>query len=108
MAKSIINLAPSIDHLNLYNKMVLTPLHMAVITNQPHIVRQLVVMGAHLEVRDAEGNTPLHIASREGFVEVVKALTMPLSGSELMGAQTFPIQQIPQDLDMKNYEGKER
>jgi ankyrin repeat protein len=51
-----------------------TPLHLAVMSSTPEIVRCLVDAGARLVARLADGKTALHLAARRGDVEIVKIL----------------------------------
>jgi ankyrin repeat protein len=51
-----------------------TPLHLAVMSSTPEIVRRLVDAGARLVARIADGRTALHFAAQRGDVEIVKIL----------------------------------
>lgn len=51
-----------------------TPLHLAVISSTPDIVRTLVAHGARLTARLADGMTALHLAAERGDVKMVKIL----------------------------------
>jgi len=51
-----------------------TPLHLAVMSSTPEIVRLLVDAGARLVARLADGRTALHLAAARGHVEIVKIL----------------------------------
>ncbi|CAK7231865.1 hypothetical protein SCUCBS95973_008067 [Sporothrix curviconia] len=51
-----------------------TPLHLAVMTSTPAIVKKLVDHGARLIARIADGRTALHLAAQRGDVEIVKIL----------------------------------
>ncbi len=51
-----------------------TPLHLAVISSTPEIVRRLIDAGARLIARLADGRTALHLAAERGNVEIVKIL----------------------------------
>ena len=75
------------------------------------MVRRLVVGGASVQSRDRYGNTPLHLACRDGHVDCVKALCMPVSQEERQAAllhHDIPPQPLPQDLEQRNYDGKNR
>ncbi|NWI63114.1 IKBA inhibitor, partial [Todus mexicanus] len=61
--------------LNFQNNLSQTPLHLAVITDQPEIAEHLLKAGCDLEVRDFRGNTPLHIACQQGSLRSVSVLT---------------------------------
>ena len=69
-----------------------------------------MVGGASVLLRDRHGNTPLHLACREGFFECAKALCIPISQEERQAAlsvhHTLPPQALPQDLEQWNYDGK--
>ena len=53
-----------------------SPLHAAVWTNQPEIIRLLLSSGAKIDAQDRNGNTPLHLAAMRGdsHIEVIKIL----------------------------------
>jgi ankyrin repeat protein len=51
-----------------------TPLHLAVMSSTPEVVRALVNAGARLVARLADGKTALHLAAARGNVEIVKIL----------------------------------
>jgi NF-kappa-B inhibitor alpha len=93
-----------------------TALHLAVLTNLPSIVRTLVVCGAAVDVRDRNGNTPLHLACRAGKVHCIEALTRPVEATEArqvegychrVGLQGYtPSQHQLPDLNSTDYEGR--
>lgn len=90
-----------------------TALHLAVLTSQPKVVRRLVLAGASLDVRNKIGNTPLHLACERGDYECVKELTRPVSSAEvhymkstLPPTHRMPHVSVPQNLELRNYEGK--
>ncbi|XP_052819141.1 NF-kappa-B inhibitor alpha-like [Mya arenaria] len=60
--------------LNIQNNLRQTPLHLAVLTDQPDVVRALVEAGADVTARDQQGNTPLHVACRKGSQDAVYTL----------------------------------
>lgn len=51
-----------------------TPLYFCASQGFPGIVKYLVAAGAKLDRRDANGDTPLHLAAREGQIQTVKLL----------------------------------
>jgi hypothetical protein len=51
-----------------------TPLHLAVMTSTPEIVKCLVDHGARLTARLADGKTALHLAAARGHAEMIKIL----------------------------------
>ncbi|XP_067685913.1 serine/threonine-protein phosphatase 6 regulatory ankyrin repeat subunit B-like [Haliotis asinina] len=101
-----ISAAPNSEWLNIPNFLQQTPLHLAVITRQVNIVRRLMTAGARVDVTDIHGNTPLHIACREGYQEIVECLLRPVYYEEtLLNQHEIPYQRIPQDLEKRNYDG---
>jgi len=106
---SLVRILPDPRLLEIPNKYLQTPLHLAVLTNQAPLVRRLVVGGASVLLRDRLGNTPLHLACREGHVDCAHALLLPVSHEERQSA-LLPLhivpQPLPQDLEQKNYEGQ--
>lgn len=62
--------------------------------------------GAQVDSRDHKGNTPLHIASKEGYDYFAKILLEPIHYEETMNNNyELPYQQIPQNLEARNYDG---
>ncbi|KAH8161559.1 hypothetical protein CIB48_g6686 [Xylaria polymorpha] len=59
-----------------------TPLHLAVISSSPAIVKCLVDHGARLIARIADGRTALHLAAARGNVEMVKILLEKSNSNE--------------------------
>ncbi|KAH3838815.1 hypothetical protein DPMN_112230 [Dreissena polymorpha] len=102
----IIKMAPAFKYLSIRNKLFQTPLHLAVIMRKMDIVRQLVCAGADIMAVDRNGNTPLHIACRDGFYEIARYLLEPVRYSEIQcNPYDIPYQKIPQDFDIANYDG---
>ncbi|XP_050460079.1 NF-kappa-B inhibitor cactus-like [Cataglyphis hispanica] len=103
----LINLTPHPHLLNIMNDHLQSPLHLAVLTQQPLIVRRLVLAGADLSLRNFRGNTALHLACANGDLACAKALTDPLYPMErnkLMPGQEVPA--LPQNLEQINYNGE--
>ena len=97
------------DWLNFKNNHLQSPLHLAVLTKQPVIVRRLMVAGAQVESPDRNGNTPLHLAVREGYTPIVEALVEAVTKDEREEVQLCyepPYQRIPQNIEARNYDGK--
>ena len=107
---ALIRLAPHPACLDLQNNEMYAPLHIAVLTNQPSLVRRLVVAGARVEPRDQEGNTPLHLASKRGYLECAEALLRSITVQELQeaGVDSKVVQHsnTTDILNMKNYHGE--
>lgn len=74
------------------SSVVQTALHLAVITNQPHMVEILLKASASASVCDRKGNTAVHLA--------IKYRTPACLESILINCR------IQLDLDAKNYEGE--
>lgn len=107
LASVIIQMAPAADWLDIYNdELRQTALHLAVLTKQVSIVRRLIVGGACLEMCDHNGDTPLHIACRQGDHETVRALLEPVRYEELQQNEySIRYQTIPQNLEIRNSSG---
>uniref|UniRef100_A0A5F8H5D6 NF-kappa-B inhibitor alpha n=1 Tax=Monodelphis domestica TaxID=13616 RepID=A0A5F8H5D6_MONDO len=67
--------AGDLTFLNSQNSLQQTPLHLAVITKQPEIAETLLKAGCDPELRDFQGNTPLHLACEQGCLASVGVLT---------------------------------
>jgi ankyrin only family protein len=67
--------------------MLQSPLHVASLTAQSRVVRQLVVAGATVDLRNKFGNTALHVACENGDLEVAKSILKPISPCEIVEAQ---------------------
>lgn len=79
-------------------------------TKQSRVARRLVAAGARVDMRDRQGNCPLHIAAMNGDLDCVQALSMALAAHELEQCQLryHPFAQtLPQQLDSTNYDGKQ-
>ena len=78
----LVRMVPNPQLLSLQNNQGYSPLHIAVLQNQPAFARRLVVAGAKLDLKDDEGNTPLHLTARRGYVECAEALLRPIAIQE--------------------------
>ncbi|XP_033754938.1 NF-kappa-B inhibitor cactus-like [Pecten maximus] len=107
LATVIIQMAPAADWLDIYNdELRQTALHLAVLTRQVSVARRLVVGGACLEMCDHNGDTPLHIACRQGDADTVRALLEPVRYEELQQNEySIRYQKIPQNLEIRNSAG---
>lgn len=106
-AFSLIRMAPHSCLLNILNDDGQSPLHLAVLTRQPRIVRRLVLAGANPALRNFRGNTALHLACATGDLAAAKALTDPLTPVErnyLLPGKKIPA--LPQNLEQRNYDGE--
>jgi len=104
---ALIRMAPHPSYLDIQNNELYAPLHIAVLMNQPGMVRRLVVAGATSEIRDLEGNTPLHLAAKRGYLECAEALLRSVSNQELRDAAvTADSVQCQSVIDLKNYHGE--
>ena len=56
-----------------------TPLHLAVITRQPHMVQLLVEAGASVNFPDRKGNSALHLASARRDTRILQILSRATS-----------------------------
>ncbi|XP_001603027.1 NF-kappa-B inhibitor cactus [Nasonia vitripennis] len=101
----LINLAPHPCLLDIINDESHTALHLAVMIREPQIVRRLVLAGANTTVRTRGGNTPLHMACSHGDLDCARALTEPITKSEMNWTAGKP-QFSPANLNMRNYTGK--
>jgi len=87
VADTLIRLCPSPVWLCVQNRQSYSPLHIAVLQNQPQVVRALVVAGASIFAADREGNTPLHMAAVRGYLECGEALIKPIAVAEMSGSR---------------------
>lgn len=105
---TLIRMAPHPLLLDTPNDDAQTPIHLAVSMGQSRIVRWLVVAGAKPSPRDIRGDSPLHIAVRNGDLRCCKALTAPVQEHERIAlGLSYPQQPYQQiNLDQWNYEGQ--
>ncbi|XP_061441528.1 nuclear factor NF-kappa-B p105 subunit isoform X2 [Rhineura floridana] len=62
------------DILNVRNDLYQTPLHLAVITKQAGVVKDLLRAGADVSLLDRHGNSVLHLAAKQGDEKVLSML----------------------------------
>uniref|UniRef100_UPI00398EBFCF nuclear factor of kappa light polypeptide gene enhancer in B-cells inhibitor, alpha b n=1 Tax=Pristiophorus japonicus TaxID=55135 RepID=UPI00398EBFCF len=82
------------QYLHFQNNLKQTPMHLAVITQQPDVLRSLLWVGGDLGLRDINGNTPLHIACEMNLFSCVKTITEFSTRHDVRNL-----------LDSKNYNG---
>lgn len=99
----IIKLGVHPYYLNLQNDDLNTALHLAVINNQPEVIKSLIIAGADPLKRNNEGNTPLHLACNYGNLRCAMALTVHFSNKE---EKWFKLLSVRQNLEQTNYAGK--
>ncbi|KAJ1102934.1 hypothetical protein NDU88_000373 [Pleurodeles waltl] len=75
--------APDLAFLSAQNHLKQTPLHLAVITEQPQITQALLKAGCDPEIRDFQGNTALHLACERGSLRAVGLLTQHCKRQQL-------------------------
>ncbi|KAL5281280.1 NFKBIA family protein [Megaselia abdita] len=117
---ALIRLAPHSCLFNIQNNDCQTAMHLATLSSKPKIIRMLLIAGADPVIRDRHGNNALHLASEAGDLQCVKALTTPISKSEIQEAHrnyghrsqdksTSYLRkppQLPFDLEFRNYDGE--
>ncbi|XP_022248844.1 nuclear factor NF-kappa-B p105 subunit-like isoform X2 [Limulus polyphemus] len=86
------------DTINQSNNLHQTPLMLAVMTKSPYIVQELLVHGANPNITDAEGNTPLHIATHNGDEICLSVLLDPKNHPD-------EVTEISSSLNKLNYAG---
>merc|ERR1712018_213473 len=107
VVNALVRLAPKPEYLNIQNNELYAPLHIAVLTNQPNMVRKLVVAGATTQIVDREGNTPLHHACSRGYYQCAEQLLRPISRDEVHDSSlTLEQNHLHQVIDHTNHKGE--
>ncbi|XP_053192516.1 nuclear factor of kappa light polypeptide gene enhancer in B-cells inhibitor, alpha a [Scomber japonicus] len=88
-ALQMIKLSHSHPFLNVQNHQRQTALHLAVITEQPHLVERLLKAGCDPRLADDSGNTALHIACKKGSLACFGVITQN-SQRHLASIVSFP------------------
>ncbi|XP_046861842.1 nuclear factor NF-kappa-B p105 subunit-like [Xenia sp. Carnegie-2017] len=71
---AIVDVLPKREYFDLYNNLIQTPLHLAVITRQHGVVSKLINHGASVELVDRNGQTCIHLACYHGDLKFLKAI----------------------------------
>lgn len=79
---ALIRSAPHPYLIDIRNDDANSPLHLAVATRQWQIVRWLIIAGANPCTRDANGDSPLHLAAKANDYMCVKAIADPVKQHE--------------------------
>ncbi|XP_041069752.1 nuclear factor of kappa light polypeptide gene enhancer in B-cells inhibitor, alpha b [Carcharodon carcharias] len=82
------------QYLHHQNNLKQTPMHLAVITQQPKVLKALLWAGGDLGLRDINGNSPLHIACEMNLFLCVEAISDFSTRHDIRNL-----------LDSKNYNG---
>ncbi|XP_051908330.1 NF-kappa-B inhibitor alpha-like [Hippocampus zosterae] len=88
-AQQMIKLSHNHPFLNAQNHQRQTALHLAVITEQPHLVERLLKAGCDARLADDCGNTALHIACKKGSLACFGVITQT-SQRHLASIISFP------------------
>ncbi|XP_065839582.1 uncharacterized protein [Oscarella lobularis] len=88
-------LSSSFCDVNSTDMRMTAPLHWASVCNRPDVARALLQRGAKLTIRDVNGMTPLHYATKKGFNEVAHVLQR-FGASSPVGRPSSPRQRRPQ------------
>lgn len=105
---ALIRSAPHPYLLDILNDDANSPLHLAVATGQWQVARWLIIAGANPCPRDANGDSPLHLAAKTNDHMCVKAIADPVKQQEkeqlVLKYQGQVYRQC--DLDQWNFMGK--
>jgi ankyrin repeat protein len=99
----------ALDLPNLLNDNGNTPLHLAVLGNNLHVIQALMSASppSRLDVKDKQGYTPMHYACGEGYLDIVKARMQlanePSSHSHALAPQS--LYSLGATFDVTNAEG---
>ncbi|XP_043916279.1 nuclear factor NF-kappa-B p105 subunit [Protopterus annectens] len=70
----VIDVIPGDDVINMRNDLYQTPLHLAVVTKQTDVLDHLLMARADVNLLDRHGNSVLHLAAKQGDVDILKIL----------------------------------
>lgn len=79
-----------------------TPLHLAVYLEQPSVIQALIHKGVNPGLQDRNGNTPLHLACEQQYLQCAQQL---LKGPATPDGTTQP-RGYHQDLQLQNWQGE--
>lgn len=99
IADGIIDVLPKKECFDMYNVLMQTPLHLAVITRQPRIVRKLIDRGASVDLQNRNGQTCLHLACQRKDIKTIQAIFNPRPDKPEIH------EKLQELLEMKNFEG---
>ena len=106
IAITIIDSMSDYSVLDIQNRLFQTPLILAVLLDMPRLARRLMSCGVEIDARDYNGNTALHIACRDGNVQMAESLMTPIRHEEVAKNRSeISYRRIPQDLSIMNFEG---
>lgn len=74
LACALIDMVPNVECLNIPNSLYQRPVHLAVLTKQLTVLQKLLSKNIDISCQDHQGNTPLHLACRNGDLDCVKAI----------------------------------
>lgn len=105
---ALIRRAPHPLLLDTPNDNAYAPIHIAVSLRHAKIVRYLIVAGAKPSPRNIRGDSPLHIAARNGDLLCCQAITTPVQPYErnVLGLLYEQQHYQPANLDQWNYQGR--
>ena len=107
IALTIIDSVIDYSLLDIQNQLHQSPLHLAVLIDRPSVARRLMSCGVEIDLCDHLGNTPLHIACREGNTKMADLLLTPIKYEEVSKNKSgIQYRKIPQDLNIRNFEGE--
>ncbi|RVE47639.1 hypothetical protein evm_007736 [Chilo suppressalis] len=106
-AQRLINATWPTSLLNIRNSDGMTALHLAVINNQPGMVRYLLVAGADPMCKDNWGRVPLHFACKKN-IDMITALTKAFKLWERakMQSKKLIIRDLSKSIDMRDHNGE--
>ncbi|KAG8148384.1 NF-kappa-B inhibitor cactus isoform X2 [Chelonus insularis] len=107
-AQRLIDETWPVSLLNIGNNDGMTALHLAVINNQPDMVRYLLINGANPMSKDNWGRTPLHCACKKNNIDMINALTNDFKPLEItkMNCKKLIIPDLSKSIHERNHNGE--